>query len=125
MLVDGDQDSRSVYRIVLTYHGYDVIEVADGESALVALQQDPCDVVVTELTLRLLDGHRLLERLRQDERTRDICVVVVTARGLEEDRERAEEAGCNRFLLKPLEPQALLREIAVLLTERAPPPEEF
>ncbi|CAN5635389.1 N/A [soil metagenome] len=117
MIVDGDGDSRSVYRIVLQYYGYEVMEADNGEAALAMVEQTAFDVVVTELTLRLVDGHTLVERLREHDRTRDTCIMVVTARGLQEDRERAEQAGCTRFLTKPLEPQALLREIEHALKE--------
>jgi CheY-like chemotaxis protein len=119
MLVDGDPDSRSVYHIVLAYHGYDVEECEDGQAAYERLQEEQFDVVVAELTLRLLDGHTLLERLRSDDRTRGICVLIVTARGLQEDRQRAEQAGCHRFLTKPLEPQILLREISAVFDTQA------
>lgn len=111
LLVDGDRDTRAVYRIVLEHHRFTVLEAEDGELALRMVAECRPDVVVTELTLRLVDGHTLLERVRSDPRTADACVLVVTARGLQEDRERAEQAGCTRFLVKPLEPQQLLHEI--------------
>lgn len=118
MLVDGDGDSRSVYRIVLQHHGYEVEETDDGARALAQLLEGGFDVVVTELTLRVLDGHTLVERLRLEERTQSLCVLIVTARGLQEDEERARQAGCHRYLVKPLEPQALLREIEMVLKQR-------
>jgi two-component system, OmpR family, phosphate regulon response regulator PhoB len=119
VLVDGDPDSRSVYSIVLTYHGYSVEAYADGAVALCALEEEhPADVVVTELTLRQVDGHTLIERLRAAERTREVSIIVVTARGLKEDRQRAEQAGCTRFMLKPVEPQALAREVEAVLSGR-------
>jgi two-component system, OmpR family, phosphate regulon response regulator PhoB len=115
LIVDGDADSRLVYRIMLEHRGYDVDVVEDGESALQYVRQQPVDAVVTELTLRLVDGHTLLERLRADERTRDLCVVVLTARALDRDRARAEQAQCARFLVKPLEPNRLVREMEALI----------
>jgi CheY-like chemotaxis protein len=111
LLVDGDGDSRTVYRIVLEHHGFRVLEAADGDAALQVAATQDIVALVTELTLRLVDGHTLLRRLRSDPRTRELCVVVVTARALQEDRIRAERAGCTRFLVKPLEPQQLVREI--------------
>ncbi|HSJ26437.1 MAG TPA: response regulator [Longimicrobiales bacterium] len=112
LLVDGDSDSRSIYRIMLKHSGYDVVEVEDGHGALVATLAD-CDAVVMELTLRGPDGHSLLAELLRKQPA--LCVVVLTARALEEDRERAVRAGCRRYLTKPLEPQQLVRELDELL----------
>jgi CheY-like chemotaxis protein len=111
LLVDGNLDSRTVYRVLLQHRGYEVHEAEDGGSALALLERQPFDVVVTELTLKPMDGYELLSRLRAAESTRGLCVIVVTARALQEDRVRAEQAGCSLFLEKPLEPQRLLAQV--------------
>jgi CheY-like chemotaxis protein len=113
LIVDGDRDSRTVFGILLNHHGYEVVEAEDGAEALTLLSGARFDVVITELTLRRLDGHALLETARTV--ANDICVVVVTARALEEDRTRAQEAGCALYLTKPLEPQQLVQEIRGLI----------
>lgn len=115
LIVDGDGDSRAVYRILLQHHGFEVFEAEDGAAALHAVAAAPIDVVVMELTLRRLDGHALLERLVSA--SPRLCVLVVTARALEADRLRAERAGCMRYLTKPLEPQALVRQVQELVDE--------
>jgi DNA-binding response OmpR family regulator len=112
LIVDGDPDSRLVYRILLQHHGYIVDEAVDGGEAERRLAATGYDVVVTELTLRSLDGHALIERLRVH--SPELCLIVLTARSLEEDRRRAQAAGCARYLVKPLEPQQLLCEIRAL-----------
>jgi CheY-like chemotaxis protein len=114
LIADSDTDSRTVYRIMLQYHGFEVLEAEDGESALERARTGGISVVVTELTLARLDGHGLLQRLKEDAQTRDIAVVVLTARVLREDEERARQAGCAAFLTKPLQPAMLLREIRTL-----------
>jgi CheY-like chemotaxis protein len=115
LIVDGDADSRTVYGIMLRHHGYEVAEVDDGESALAIARKGAADVLVTELTLRRLDGHMLLQALKDDPATAGLGVVVLTARTVPSDRARAMATGCTKFLTKPLEPQALLREIESLL----------
>ncbi|CAN5602382.1 response regulator [soil metagenome] len=118
LIVDADSDSRTVYRIMLQHHGYEVHEVDDGERALEVLRRDPFHVVVTELTLRTMDGIELLTRLQAEPRPEPVCVVVLTARALPEDRPRALQAGCTSFLMKPVGPHVLLDEIRGL-TERS------
>lgn len=112
LLVDGDRDSRSIYRIMLEHRGYDVAEVEDGRGALAAAGE-AYDAIVMELTLRDPDGHVVLAELVHTHPS--LCVVVLTARALDEDRDRAVAAGCSRYLTKPLEPQQLVRELDELL----------
>lgn len=113
LIVDGDGDSRAVYRIMLEYRGFEVVEAADVLAALDRLAAVSFDVVVTELTLRDRDGHEFVASLRQQRP--EVCVVVLTARALQEDRTRALAAGCARYLTKPLEPQQLVQEIGGLV----------
>jgi DNA-binding response OmpR family regulator len=101
---------------MLEHHGFEVVEAEDGAAALAAVAAARTDVVVMELTLRRLDGHALLERLVRE--LPGLCVVVLTARTVEADRLRAERAGCMRYLMKPLEPQALLRQVRELLDDK-------
>lgn len=113
LIVDGDRDSRAVYRIMLEYQGFEVVEAADVPAALERLAAVSFDVVVTELTLRDRDGHEFVASLRQERP--ELCVVVLTARALQEDRERALAAGCALYLTKPLEPQQLVQEVGGLV----------
>jgi two-component system cell cycle response regulator DivK len=64
-------------------------------------------VIVADLSPSVLSGLDLIHRLREDPRTRDIPVIVLTGLTLASVRQQAREAGCNRFLLKPCLPAAL------------------
>jgi CheY-like chemotaxis protein len=113
LIVEGDGDSRSVYGIMLQHRGYEVAEAVDGHSALRQVSSSDWDVVIMELTLRGLDGHQLLAQLLGERP--HLRVVVLTARVLGEDRDRALSAGCRKYLTKPLEPHRLVREVEALL----------
>lgn len=115
LIADGDTDSRTVYRILLQHRGYEVLETSNGEEALDLARTGDVAAVVTELTLRNGNGLAVLRGIRSDPALQGLPVLVLTARGFAEDRERAERAGCTRFLLKPLEPQELARQIQELL----------
>lgn len=117
LIVDADVDNRAVYRILLEHRGYSVTEAIDAEAAFAEAVRG-VRAVIMELTLPGSDGHDLLHRLRGDDRTRGLCVVVLTARGLQEDRERAERRGCTRFLVKPVQPKVLVDELELALGER-------
>jgi two-component system, cell cycle response regulator DivK len=111
LLIDGDADSRAVYRIMLEHRGYDVHEAEtaqDGYTAAVTLRPS---VIVMELTLKSEDGYSLVERLRANPLTCESCIVIATARALRHDEDRAAALGCSLFLLKPVEPKLLVTEI--------------
>jgi CheY-like chemotaxis protein len=115
LLVDGDSDNRAVYRAILKYQGYEVLEALDGPSAWeLALSAQPA-VLVTELALPKMSGFDLLQQLRNDDRTRAIEVIVLTAINFEAERRRAEAAGARLFLCKPVEPLELTRAIESVL----------
>ena len=111
LLIDGDHDSRIVYRTILRHYGYTVAEAEDGELGLRLARELRPEVVVTELTVPKLGGLELITALRADPATEHLCVLVLTAISLATERERAETAGCNKFMTKPIEPTALLQEI--------------
>ena len=104
-----------MYAEFLRYHGLAVIPVSDTRDAL--MQAPQADIVVTGMNLDdPMDGVELVSRLRHDDRTRSTPIIVLTACAWPKDRERAEGAGCDVFLLKPCLPSDLLREVRQLLT---------
>jgi two-component system, cell cycle response regulator DivK len=110
-------DSLEMYAEFLRYHGLAVIAVSDTRDALVEAPQ--ADIVVTGMNLDdPMDGVgvELVARLRHDDCTRSTPIIVLTACAWPKDRERAEGAGCDVFLLKPCLPNDLLREVWQLLT---------
>jgi len=91
------------------------IPVSNGRDGLTVARH--ADVIVTGLLLLLgdMDGIEFIARLKRDERTTRIPLIVLTACAWKSDRQRAEEAGCDLFLAKPCLPDHLLREVRILL----------
>jgi len=116
LLVDGDSDSRIVYRTILRHHGFDVVEAADGQAGLELARKVVPALVITELTVPKLGGLDLIRQLRALPETHAALLLVLTAIALESERIRAEAAGCTKFLTKPIEPQVLLQEVRLLLS---------
>ena len=108
-------DGLEMYTEFLRYHGLAAIPVSDSRDALMLAPQ--ADIVVTGINLdETMDGVELVSRLRHDDCTRSTPIIVLTACAWPTDRERAEGAGCDVFLLKPCLPNVLLREVWQLLT---------
>jgi CheY-like chemotaxis protein len=110
LLADDNADMRDYARRLLEPH-YRVETVGDGEAALAIAKDRPPDLILTDVMMPGLDGFELLRRLRQDERTRRIPVVMLSARAGEEARIEGLSAGAEDYLSKPFSARELLARV--------------
>ena len=115
LLVEDTHDNREVAEIILRDAGHTVLSVADGASGMAAAASVRPDLILMDLALPRVDGWEATRRLKANPKTRDIPVVAFTAHVLQEDAERAREAGCAAVVPKPFEIDALLGQINRLL----------
>jgi two-component system, sensor histidine kinase len=119
LLVDDNHDSREMYRAVLLAHGHNVCEAPDGEHALALLQEmkpaDALDVAFIDIGLPGgMDGYELARRIRKHPLGANVRLVALTGYGFPEDRLLSKQAGFAKHLVKPVEPEALQRELSVV-----------
>jgi CheY-like chemotaxis protein len=113
LLVDDNHDSREMYRAVLRAHGHQVCEAADAEKALALLGDGPLDVAFIDIGLPGgMDGYELARRIRMHPMGRDVRLVALTGYGFPEDRHQSRLAGFAHHLVKPVDPEALQRELS-------------
>src|SRR3990172_3691152 len=118
LLVDDEDMLRKVMKDLLEREGYNVVEARDGVEALDQIDRHGPDIVVLDLNLPGLDGYGVLSHLRSRPATADIPVVVLTARGDEENEVRVFEHGADDFLSKPFRARALSARLAAVLGRR-------
>lgn len=111
LIVDDDRDGREGYAEYLRAFGFDVEECADGASAWRRLQKSAPDIILLDLQLPKLSGWDLVARIRTTERLKKLPVVAFSACVFPDDKQRADEAGCNVFLTKPSLPADVLAEL--------------
>ena len=90
-----------------------VVEADDGVDALRQIAGTKFDIIITDINMPILDGLKLVKRLRADEAYKDVPIIIITTEGAEEDRQRALALGANAYITKPIQaPQviALVRE---------------
>jgi len=116
LLVDADEDSRTVYRLLLQHAGYEVLEAASGPGALATALATPPDLIITETTLPGMDGLRLLETVGQEPTLGNTRLCVLTATVSERIEERCRALPVCRVLFKPIQPSALLVEVGHMLS---------
>ena len=120
LLVEDEPNIVVSLRYLLTRAGFEVDVEDNGARALAAALDDPPDVAVLDVMLPEMNGFEVLESLRADPRCAGLPVLMLTAKGQTEDRERAIRAGANRFVTKPFsnaELVAVVQELAGLRTQ--------
>ena len=120
LVVEDEPDIRELVQMTLAQAGYDAVAVADGAAALQQARELAPDLVVLDLGLPGMEGSEVLGRLRIDRATRDLPVIVLTAR-LDAGSEREVMAlGASEFLVKPFKRQELVERVDALLAAHRP-----
>ena len=118
LLVDDEDQLRRVMKDLLEREGYTVAEARDGVQALDQVDKFAPDVVVLDLNLPGLDGYGVLSHLRSRPATVNVPVIVLTAKGDEDNEVRVFELGADDFLTKPFRARALSARIDVVMNRR-------
>ncbi|MCU0915199.1 MAG: response regulator [Planctomycetes bacterium] len=118
LVADDEIHIIHVVAIKLRNNGYEVIAANNGAEAYdLACRENP-DVVVTDYQMPLMTGLELVTKMRTDERTRDIPVILLTARSFAVSQEQQESLGIASCLSKPFSPKELLKTIQDILHQR-------
>ncbi len=111
LVIEDNLLNLKLVRDVLEHAGYDVGSAASGELGVEAAATEPPDLVLLDLQLPGIDGHETLRRLREEVLPAGVPVVAVTALAMAEDRARANRAGFDGYLEKPISPRALPAQV--------------
>ena len=121
LVVDDEPDITALVAYHLAKAGYRVSTAANGTDALRSAREERPDVVVLDLMLPGLSGYEVLQELRKREETRDVGVILLTARREEADRIRGLSLGADDYLTKPFSPHELALRVAALIRRLAAP----
>lgn len=115
LVVDDEPDIVALVAYHLAKAGYRVSTASSGTDALALARQERPSLIVLDLMLPGLSGFEVLERLRADEATQGVAVLMLTARKDEPDRIRGLSLGADDYLTKPFSPQELVLRVAAIL----------
>lgn len=115
LIVEDHTDTRHIYRAILVHGGFEVLEAANGEEAVRLARQQLPDVILMDINLPILNGWEATRLIKEDERTRAIPVVVISAGASEESYRRAQSLGCEGYHTKPFSPLHVLAEVQRVL----------
>lgn len=120
LVIENDTNNRILLEKILGLGGYHFVSAANGEEALSLLKQGQhVDLVLTDLSMPVMDGFKATQILRATSGYEDLPIVAVTALAMSGDREYALSLGCNEYLTKPYRHSDLLAVIERLLKKRA------
>jgi CheY-like chemotaxis protein len=111
LLVEDNEDNRTVYRTILEHFGYRVTEARNGEDGVRMAREDHPDLILMDISIPLIDGWEATRILKSDAGTSDIPIIALTAHALATDRAKAQEVGCDGYLAKPCEPRRVVAEV--------------
>ena len=120
LVVDDEIHIVQVVAIKLRNNGFDVTTAENGAVALEIAKQDKPDIIVTDFQMPVMTGLELIENLRQDEQTKDIPVIMLTARGFAIEEDKRQELKISACLSKPFSPREVLQTIEDVLNQTVP-----
>ncbi|MCP4198467.1 MAG: response regulator [Proteobacteria bacterium] len=92
-----------------------VTEADDGVDALKKLAQGHFDIILADINMPIMDGLKLVKRIRADSVHKNVPIIIVTTEGAEEDRQRALALGANSYITKPIQAPQVIAEVKQLL----------
>lgn len=114
LLVEDDSNLREIYGARLEAEGFHIVSASDGEEALAASVREKPDLIISDVMMPKISGFDMLDILRSTPETKNVKVIMMTALGQEEDRQRGEALGADRYLVKS---QVTLEDVVNLVHE--------
>ena len=118
LIVDDEQDIIELIKYNLKNEGYAILTAQTGEQAVKIAEQSQPDLMVLDLMLPGIDGLEVTKYLKNNEQTRDMPIVMLTAKGEESDIVTGLELGASDYISKPFSPKVLVARIRAILRRR-------
>jgi two-component system cell cycle response regulator DivK len=118
LYVEDNFDNRMLVRRVLEAEGYRVIEAEDGVQGIERIQSQTPDLVLMDINLPEIDGYEVTKRFKQLPSMEEVPVIAMTANVMKGDREKTLAAGCDGYIPKPIDIDALPGQIAKFLGKK-------
>ncbi len=115
LYIEDNLENRILVRRILQAEGYDIVEAENATEALAFLERELPDLILVDINMPDIDGYTLTRQLKSQERFKAVPIVALTANVMKGDREKSLRAGCDGYIQKPVDVDALPRQIARFL----------
>lgn len=119
LVAEDEPDIRGLIVFSLQYAGFDVVEAVNGEDAVQKAAKEEPDLILLDVRMPKMSGYEACAALKDQESTKDIPVVFLSARGQEAEIKRGLELGAEEYILKPFAPDELYRRVEGILQRLA------
>jgi two-component system cell cycle response regulator DivK len=111
LVVEDQEDNRSILRDLLTSAGFEVIEALNGADGVDLAEAEKPDLILMDIQLPLVDGYEATRRIKASPTIQETPVIAVTSYALSGDEAKAQAAGCDGYVTKPFSPRLLLAKV--------------
>ncbi|MFH1311879.1 MAG: response regulator [Candidatus Eisenbacteria bacterium] len=111
LVVDDEEYIQHILNFSFGAEGYEVVTAADGEEAIAKARNEKPDIIVLDIMMPKMDGYEACRKLKADPKTKDIPVILLTAKGRDVDRKLGTEAGADDYVVKPFSPGRLIERV--------------
>jgi len=118
LIVEDDPTTVQLIEFLLKKNNFEVLIAYNGVEALQIAKKEKSDLILMDVMMPKMDGIEAIEKLKKDENTRDIPIVILSALGQEMDVMRGLQAGASSYIVKPFSPKELLEEIKTKLAKK-------
>ncbi len=118
LVVDDEEHIVMILKDSLEFSGFQVVTAYNGLEALERVEQDKPDLIVLDIGMPKLDGWEVCRRLKADDHTKNIPIIILTAYAQTSDQRKGVQLGADRFVTKPCDLTFLVEEINTLLAKK-------
>jgi len=115
LIVDDKLEVVELVRATLEGEGYQIISASDGREALEKIGKEKPDLVLLDIIMSKMDGFEALAKAKKDPQTKDIPIIMLTAKGQQLDKDKGRRLGAEDYIVKPFSPSHLLRKIEEIM----------
>ena len=115
LVAEDERDIRDLIMFTLKFAGHEITPATNGEEAVKLAKEKLPDLIMTDVRMPKMTGYEACKAIKADEATKHIPVVILSAKGQDEEIDQGRDAGADDYLLKPFAPDELTRRIAEIL----------
>ena len=121
LVVDDEPNIVQTLKDRLEMNEYEVVTACNGDEGLRTAKESQPELILLDVIMPIMDGHEMLEKLRQQDWGKDVSVIMLTARSQTQDIQRARDCSIDDYIIKPFDLSELLEKIEVILEHRKSP----
>ena len=115
LIADDRPEVVELVRVTLEGEDYQIVDASNGKETLKKARLEKPDLVLLDVVMPKMDGFEVCRKLKKDPQTKEIPIIMLTAKGQKVDQEKGRELGARDYITKPFSPSALLRKIEEIL----------